>query len=407
MNARWLGNGLLCLLLSTGCGVSNSSGGIAGTVAQASAQQAFPEAVQARLLQAVTQTQAAFKVPGVIVSVSAPGQGLWETSLGVEDKATGRPMVAGMHTRIGSITKTFTVTALLMLADDKRLGLDDPIGKYLDFVPNGNNITLRQLASMTSGLYSYTQDATWVAGLYQNPTRGYTVRELLDVGFRREPRFPPGTNINYCNSNTLLLGLVIEQVSGLKVEDFFAQRIYPRLGLRNTVWPTDNTLPQPFAHGYTEQTPNQQEADATFHNPSWGGAAGQLISNLDDLKVWARALGEGTLLSPEMQKERLTWVPFGTPTFGYGLGIGLFNGWLGHTGELPGYNTGVYYLPSNGAVVVIQTNSDIALILPGGPGPVELNPVPAMFREIAKVITPANIPDGTEFLPGQSDGADL
>jgi D-alanyl-D-alanine carboxypeptidase len=296
------------------------------TTTQVSAEQAFPETLQAQLLQAVTQTQAAFKVPGVIVSVSIPGQGLWERSLGVEDKATGLPMVRGMHTRIGSITKTFTVTALLMLADEKRVGLDDPISKYLDFVPNGNNITLRQLANMTSGLYSYTQDADWVAGLYQNPSRGYTVRELLDVGFRREPRFPPGTNINYSNSNTLLLGLVIEQVSGMKVEEFFAQRIFARLGLRNTVWPNDNSLPVPFAHGYTEQTPNQQEADATFHNPSWGGAAGQLVSSLDDLKIWARALGEGTLLSREMQRERLKWVPFGTPTFSYGLGIGLFNG---------------------------------------------------------------------------------
>ncbi len=357
----------------------------------------FPAATRAQLEEALTRTRTRIGIPGVIISLYIPGQGMWETAVGVADKQTQQPMAKGMHTRIGSITKTFTVTAILLLADDGKLKLDDPVSKYLKFVPNGDHITLRQLANMTSGLYSYTQDKAWVTNLFAHPDQTFTAQELVDVGFTHEPRFDPGTNINYSNSNTILLGMVIEKVSGKSVQDFFQERILRPLGLKNTSWPTDSNLPAPFAHGYTEQTPDGKEADATFHNPSWGNAAGQMISNLDDLKVWTKALGEGTLLSSASQQERLTWAPFGSPTFRYGLGIGYFNGWIGHTGELPGYNTGVYYLPSKKAVLVIQANSDIPLVLTPGDPPVEVNPVPALFREIAKIVTPDNIPDGNDI----------
>jgi D-alanyl-D-alanine carboxypeptidase len=369
----------------------------------------FPQATQAKLESGLSRARAALSIPGVIVSLYIPGEGLWETAVGVEDKQTQAPIVAGMHTRIGSITKTFTVTAILQLADDKKLSLDDPVSKYLDFVPNGQNITLRQMANMTSGLYSYTKDDPWVEALQANPYRTYTARELVDAGFNHKPSSfsftPPGSSIDYSNTNTVLLGMVIEKVSGMPVQDFFSQRIFKPLGLGHTSWPTGADMPSPFSHGYTRQTPDGSEADATFFNPSWGNAAGQLTSDLQDLKTWTKALGEGTLLSPEMQRERLNWAPFGSPTFKYGLGIGYFNGWIGHTGSLPGYNTGAYYLPSKKAVLVIQTNTDIPRIITPGNPPVQVEPVNAVFREIAKVVAPDNVPDGVDItdddLPGE------
>ena len=379
--------------------LSAATGGCGG--GDAAAPQPFPDATRAQLSDALNRSRTALDIPGVIVSLYIPGEGLWETAVGIEDKQTQKPIVAGMHTRIGSITKTFTVTAILQLADDKKLKLDDPVSKYLDFVPNGDNITLRQMANMTSGLYSYTKDDPWVERLQREPYRVYTARELVDAGFNHNPSpysfTPPGSSIDYSNTNTVLLGLVVEKVSGMKVQDFFAERIYRPLGLKDTSWPTDTNIPVPFSHGYTKQTPTGAEADATFFNPSWGDAAGQLISNLEDLKKWCKALGEGTLLSPEMQKERLTWAPFGPPTFRYGLGIGYYNGWIGHTGSLPGYNTGVYYLPAKKAVLVIQTNTDIPRIIDPGPPPVQEEPVNGVFREIAKIVTPDNVPDGHDF----------
>lgn len=308
---------------------------------------AFPEATRTKLDAALRASRAALNVPGVIASLYIPGEGLWESVDGVANKQTQQPIAAGMHTRIGSITKTFVVTAILQLADERKLNLSDPVAKYLDFVPNGANITLRMLANMTSGLLSYTAVDAWVDELLRNPYLRFTARELLDVGFNNPEKFafePPGSNIQYCNSNTVVLGLVVETVSGIKIEDFIAQRIIGPLGLSNTSWPTNTELPAPLAHGYTQQTPDGREADATFFDPSWGGAAGIMISDLEDMKTWARALGEGTLLSAEMQRERLTWAPFGPPTFRYGLGIGYYHGWIGHTGSLPGYNTAAFYL---------------------------------------------------------------
>ena len=387
-------------LLLTGllAGIEGCGGGSNGVPSPA-----FPDATRAKLDTALNQTRSAVHFPGAIVSLYIPGTGLWETAVGIEDKQTQKPIVAGMHTRIGSITKTFTVTAILQLADNKKLTLDDPVSKYLDFVPNGDQITLRQLANMTSGLYRHSFDSQWIDTIQRDPSQTFTARQLVDIGFAHAPTFtPPGSNIQYCNSNTVLLGMVVEKVSGMKVEDFIATRICRPLGLNDTSWPSTAEMPTPFAHGYTQQTPSGNEADATRFNPSWGNAAGQMISNLDNMKRWAKALGEGTLLSAAMQKERLTWAPYGPPTFRYGLGIGYYNGWIGHTGTLPGYNTGAYYLPSKKAVLVIQVNTDTPLVITPGDPPVTTEPVNAIFREVAKIVTPENVPDGNDFTDGDS-----
>jgi D-alanyl-D-alanine carboxypeptidase len=146
-------------------------------------------------------------------------------------------------------------------------------------------------------------------------------------------------------------------------------------------------MPALYAHGITEQTLDGKQADATHRNPSWAFTAGQLISTVDDLKVWAKSYTTGSLLSPEMQKQRLTYVTFSpnTDRKKYGLGIGNDHGWLGHSGELPGYNTGAYYLPEKDATFVIMVNSDIATD--------GVNPVPAFVKALAQVVTPENVPE--------------
>jgi D-alanyl-D-alanine carboxypeptidase len=148
-------------------------------------------------------------------------------------------------------------------------------------------------------------------------------------------------------------------------------------------------MPAPFSHGYTEQTLDGKQADVTFQNLSWGWATGNLISDLGDLRRYAKAVatGEG-LISPAMQQQRLTWVtlPPNTATLKYGLGIGSDSGWLGHTGTLPGYNTTMYYLPERDATLVVMVNSDI----PANGA----TPAPAIFEALARIVTPANVPHG-------------
>lgn len=298
--------------------------------------------------------------PGAIVGVRTP-QGTWMSAYGVADPSIGAPMQVGMHTRIGSVTKTFTGTLLMQLAEDKKLSLDDTIGKYIPGIPNGGQITLRQLASMTSGIASYTMNSSFTDAYFAKPETIFTPTELVAAGVEKSPIFAPGEQFHYSNTNTVLLGLVIEKVTGEPVSDVFAERILKPLGLTSTSWPGDQTvMPEPYAQGFTLQGDSASPSapsNATNWNPAWGFTAGELISNAPDLLTYGRALATGQgLLDTASQTERLTSFPGAA---GYGIAVGCIGGWVGHTGELPGYNTSLFYDTTTDTTVVVQTNSDI------------------------------------------------
>lgn len=309
-------------------------------------------------------SQSSFKeaaAPGAVVGVRTP-QGTWTKAYGVADPATGNPMAVGMHTRIGSVTKTFTGTVILQLAQQGKLSLDDPIDKYVPGVPNGDKVTLVLLANMTSGVSSYTMSTKFTDTYFAHPETVFTPDQLLAVGLADSPIFAPGEKFNYSNTNTVLLGKVIEKVTGQPVQDSFKAMILDPLGLSDTSWPGEDTaIPEPYPQGFTLQgdkaTP-QNPSNATNWNPAWGWTAGELISNMADLLTYGRALGTGQgLLDPATQAKRLTSFPGAA---GYGIAMGCSGAWVGHTGELPGYNTSVFYDTTADTTVVVQANSDIA-----------------------------------------------
>jgi D-alanyl-D-alanine carboxypeptidase len=297
--------------------------------------------------------------PGAIVGVWGPECG-YEKAFGVADKATGAPMRTDFSHRIGSETKTFTVTGVLQLVDDGAVALDDPIGEYVPGVPEGDRITLRELARMQSGLFNYSEDEDFQRDLVTDPYRPFTPQELLGYAFAHPLDFPPGEGFHYSNTNTTLLGLVIEKVSGLPLHEFIEERVLQPLGLEDTTFPTDNAFPEPHAQGYTLTSLDGSETTATDWNPSWGWAAGAMISTLDDLRTWARAVATGTLLEPATQAQRLETVtpPGFNPGAGYGLGIFDAEGWIGHNGSLPGYQTLAVYLPEQHLTLVVMLNTD-------------------------------------------------
>ena len=191
---------------------------------------------RAALDAAVASAYSRISAPGLAVGVWMPGAEPYFAARGVADPVSGAAMTGDEHFRIGSITKTFTVTAILQLADEGRLSLDDPVGRYLPFVPGGDRITLRMLANMTSGLTSYTADEAWVRQMISDPSRAYSPRELVDVAVRQSTKAPPGEKWEYVNTNTVLLGLVIEAITGRPVAEFFRERLFKPLGLENTSW---------------------------------------------------------------------------------------------------------------------------------------------------------------------------
>ncbi|GGG69697.1 serine hydrolase [Kocuria dechangensis] len=322
----------------------------------------LPEELTARLDATAREAFEQVPAPGAVVGVVSP-QGRWTAAYGVADPATGEPMEVGVHTRIGSVTKPFTATLVLQLAEEGRLSLEDPIGDYVEGIPNGEQITLRQLTDMTSGVASYTRSTAFTDRFFAAPETVFTPEELVAAGVSESPLFAPGERFDYSNTNYILLGLVIEQVTGDPVGQVLEEKIFEPLELENTLWPGDSPeLPEPYAQGFTLQgdttTPHAPD-NATHWNPSWGYTAGDLISDMDDLLVYGQALGTGHgLLGEQAQRERLT--SFQPPESGYGLGFGCIDGWVGHTGELPGYNTTVYYDTTTDTTVVVQVNSDIA-----------------------------------------------
>ena len=204
--------------------------------------------------------------------------------------------------------KTFTITGVLQLADQGKLGLDDPIAKYIDGVPEGDRSRCGSWRGCKAGWPTTPRQTSFSRRF--SPTRsGISLRsELLDYAFAEPMKFQPGEGFLYCNTNTVLLGLVVEKISGQTLPDYIRDHITTPLGMSHTSFPTDNAFPEPHAQGYTTQIADNSETTATDWNPSWGWAAGAMISTLEDMHIWAPALATGKLLTPEMQPQRLQTV---------------------------------------------------------------------------------------------------
>ncbi len=374
-----IGKAVLAVLIGTLAG----SNGVAAPAAVAPASS-FPPATAKAIDGAIASWFAVSNAPGAIVGIWIPHKGTFVAALGKADRTTGAPMRLDDRVRIGSVTKTFTITVLLQLVDQRRASLDDPVAKYVSYVPNGRHITLRMLANMTAGLFNYTEDANFPHEVERNPLRVWTPRELVDVALRHPPYFRPGTGWHYSNTNTTLLGIVVEKILRKPISAIFQTYSFLPLGLSSTVWPASTALPSPYAHGVTE-TSNDQVVDATGWSPSQSFTAGQLISTLHDMKVWAKACATGAQISPSLQRQRFQWVtlpPLKTD-LKYGLGIIYDHGWIGHNGSIPGYTTEVEYLPSQDATIVLLVNSDIMVD--------KKSPAALLFHALTSIVTPQNV----------------
>ncbi|MEV6764358.1 serine hydrolase domain-containing protein [Streptomyces sp. NPDC051105] len=349
-------------------------------------------AVARQLDAAVRKVMREADVPGVTVGVWTPGRPDYVRSFGVANKDTGQKMSSDLYMRIGSETKMFTVTAVLQLVDQGKVGLDDPIGEYLDGVPGGDRITLRDLAGMRSGLFNYSEDNSFFKALTSDPQRPFTPRELLAYSFKHPPLFQPGQKFSYSNTNLILLGLLVEKESGQRLGDYLQEHVLAPAGMSHTLFPTGNEFPAPHAQGYTDQTATGKVEETAGWNPSWAWAAGAMISDLDDLHTWARTAATGVfpdgtaMVGPVVQKQRLTAPPTEIPGAGYGLGIFDVQGWIGHNGSLPGYEALTVYLPSARTTVVVLLNTDISYR-----GNIE--PSTLVGRTITQIISPAHVFD--------------
>jgi len=340
------------MVLALGCGTATTG------------QPRLPKETEAKLDRLLKMMMEQNGIPGAVAGVWVGGKA-WTKAEGKADIEKGTPEKLGYRFRIGSITKTFTATVVLQLVDEGKLTLDDRLDKYIQGFKYGDRITVRQMLNNTSGVYAYDDTPGFTETTLAEPQRRWTPEELIDLAKKGEPYFPPGEGWKYCNTNFVLLGFIAEQVTGKDLGREIEARITRPLGMSDTVFPRASEFGGAHSHGYVlwagRWGKENVEAldDVTYMNPSWGWAAGAMISTLDDLKIWAKALATGKLVSAEMQKERLTWVksPGGEAIDAkYGLGIFAMDGLVGHDGMLWGYNCGMYYFPEQDATFVVLFN---------------------------------------------------
>ncbi|MGR3779227.1 serine hydrolase domain-containing protein [Bacillus paramycoides] len=286
--------------------------------------------------------------PGILAKTSEGGK-TWGYAAGVANLSTKKPMETDFRFRIGSVTKTFTATVVLQLAGENRLNLDDSIEKWLPGVIQGNGydgkqITIRQILNHTSGIADYlnSKDVDLM-----NTKKTYTAEEIVKIGLSLPPAFAPGKGWSYSNTGYVLLGILIEKVTGNSYAEEIENRIIEPLELSNTFLPGNSSVIPGTKHarGYVQPDGASELKDVTYYNPSIASSAGEMISTADDLNKFFSSLLGGKLLKEQQLKQMLTTVPTGYAEIsGYGLGIyetKLPNGvsiW-GHTGGIPGFIT--------------------------------------------------------------------
>lgn len=356
---------------------------------QAAGAPSFSPTVQQNLRQVVDAALGP-TAPGIIAGVWVPGRGTWTYAAGLADVATREPAHVQDATRIGSVTKTFVGTLVLQLVDEGKLSLDAPIGRWLPTVPDAKQVTIRELLTMTSGIYEYGDDPGFLQQALKHVTVQGSVatndyhwqpRQLVAFAARHPLYFAPDTGFHYSNTNFIILGMLLEKVTGRTLADLLQARIARPLHLTHTSLLSGASLPAPYLHGYTQLPGSTAVLDITHNNPSYAWATGGMVSTLDDLHVWARALATGALLSPTLQAQRLRMTPQSGYTYGMaifdGFG-GLARGYVGHGGDFAGYVTIMLYQPATRATIIVLMNFD--------PVPDNHGPAVALFNKLAGVL---------------------
>lgn len=343
-----------------------------------------------------------YNIQGISAAVNVQNNFNWKGASGYSDSAAGELINPDMIFGIASVTKTFTAALILKLNEENKLSLNDSLHKFLPEMKNINStVTVTQLLNHTSGLANYTTQA-WVDSFKTNPEKNWLPEEVINI-FVDEPIFEPGTKWEYCNTNYLLLGLIIESVTGKTFHDILRSYILNPLNLTSMFLEPGETSNGIYADNWFDldgdgKIENISDIPKTgFNSSAW--AAGSISSNAEDLAQWGYNLFNHEFLSPESLEAMLNLVETGSDNFYYGLGIMNFTTFpcdiYGHTGETIGYTSILGFDPVHNAsfALLVNQSSDIESI----------------GREFALVIENyfANNPTGIEKYNGLTEDFNL
>ncbi|HYJ79807.1 MAG TPA: serine hydrolase domain-containing protein [Longimicrobiaceae bacterium] len=368
----------------------------AQSAARAPAPAAPDPALVARLQAKLDSLHAAGRFPGATVGIALPDGTTFGLAVGQSDTARDLPMRVEDRMLSGSVGKTYFAAVALQLVSEGKLRLGDPIAKYLggepwfDRLPNARDVTVRMLMNHTSGLVRYELNERFLRDLTADPDRSWTPEDRLAYLFDARAPFAAGQGWDYSDTNYIVLGAIIERITGAPLYAEAERRVLRPLGLASTV-PSDSRRIIGLAQGYAGPdnpfggTDAMIGADGRFAvNPQFEWAGGGFASTAGDLARWAKALYEGRAFPRAMLDSALVAVP--APMLGreasYGLGVIIRPSPLGptwgHSGYMPGYLTEVRYWPEHRVAVAFQANTSANGALGRAPG--------AIVADLARIV---------------------
>ncbi|TVR69868.1 MAG: class A beta-lactamase-related serine hydrolase [Sphaerobacteraceae bacterium] len=295
--------------------------------------------------------------------------GDFEWQAGVANDETDEPYTLETHHRVGSVTKPLTALVVLDLVEEGLLDLDDPVDQWFPELDGSDEVTVRMLGNMTSGIYSYTDTIAWLSATLEDPEQEWDPEDLLWYGFEMTDTAEPDGSWHYSNTNYIMLGLIVEELTGDDFGTALEERVLQPLGLDHTSFPDDGEMPEPYARALYTGSPAAGEQDSTNWHPSVSWTAGQVISTAGDMLQYAPELAESQLLSDDVDAERLSLIQvvdddewdveaMGDEPPGYGFGVMYSDGWYTHNGVLFGYTTMVAYHPGYDVSLVVFGNGE-------------------------------------------------
>jgi D-alanyl-D-alanine carboxypeptidase len=305
------------------------------------------------------------KFPGATVGFVLLDGHSGSVSTGVADLGTHTPLKPSDRLLAGSIGKTFVAVVTLQLVQEGKIKLDERIAywlgkkKWFAQLPNAQDITLRMLLNHSSGIQNHVESAGFLQSIIRNAARDIKYEELIAYVLNKKPLFQAGHDYYYADTNYILVGLIIEKVTGKTLYEEITQRILNPLKLERTIPSNSRTLPQ-MANGYYQNSPVIVGGKFII-NPQWEWAGGGFASTSEDLARWAKTLFEGNVLQSNSLDEMLHSTSTGEGA-NYGLGVEIVHSrWgksYGHDGEFPGYLSDMRYFPQHKIAVAVQVNSD-------------------------------------------------
>lgn len=315
-----------------------------------------------------------------VVGVSMAVQdkdGLWLGASGKADLFNNVELKPCNITRVGSTVKMYTATIILKLQEEGKLDLDQKIadhlsGEIIQRIKNAEKATIRQLLQHSSGIYNYIQSAQFQTASINNLIKEWHAQDLLKYAYDKPAYFEPGADVQYSNTNYILLGLLIEKIASKALHQVFDEKIIQPLQLKHTLFAGKNPVPQNIIRGYIDLYSNLQVIESTYYS-GWDyyTADGGLISNPYDMTLFFKALMSGKIISPPSLQEMLNWK---TPKeqdpdfyeIQYGLGIFKMATPRGvayfHSGDAIGYYANMMYFPEDGTTLVYAVNSNYGKI---------------------------------------------